>query len=151
MAPPAAAKIARVIPAVIDVRHAVRWRSIPPSVIATKMGAVEIGLMIENKDEKATIAKSRSKFEKIFIFVSCETTQEVEKSSAFVKTASSLALEFLHFDEEFSDSLAGYVDFLGGLASSGTAVSSLAEESTKVVFTFSIPSILVNFSKTNFS
>ena len=54
MAPPAAAKTARTAVAARHARNAARLRSAGESeVIATKMGAAEIGLMTEKRDENA--------------------------------------------------------------------------------------------------
>src|SRR6185295_1255979 len=54
IAPPAAAKTARTAAAARHARNAARLRSAGESdVIATKMGAAEIGLMTEKSDENA--------------------------------------------------------------------------------------------------
>src|ERR1041384_8228846 len=67
IAPPATANTASVAAAAIDARIADRF--LPPgSVIETKIGAQEIGLMIEKREENARMAKSRSSVDKNFIF-----------------------------------------------------------------------------------
>src|SRR5262245_9902886 len=67
MYPPATAKMARISPEATDAFHAAFLRSIP-SVMETKMGAAEMGLIMEKSEEKARIAKFTSKAG-IFIFL----------------------------------------------------------------------------------